>query len=127
MDEPKIWKSRGHQNLLNYPLKYTPFGLSESILGELNLVGFEEAVEKIVKRVCKCHLEISPDVLFEKKPIESACQTESRPQIVCQTCKGLGHYSRDCEVSKFKSKAKFVGRWQPKVSTRTVESQTDFL
>ena len=127
MDEPKIWKFRGHQNSLNYPLKNTPFELSESTLGELNLVGFEEAVEKIVKRVYKCHLEISPDLLFGKKQIESACQTESCPQIVCRTCKGLGHYSRDCEVSKLKSTAKVVGRWQSKVSTRTVESQTDSL
>ena len=127
MDEPKIWKSRGHRNSLNYLLKYAPFGLSESTLGELNLVGFEEVVERIVKRVCKCHLETSLDSLIEKKQIESACQTKSRSQIVCRTCKGLGHYSRDCEVSKLKSTSKFVGRWQSKVSTCTVESQTDFL
>ena len=124
---PKIWKSRSHQSSLNYPLKYTPFGLSESTLGELNLVGFEEAVERIVKRVCKCHFETLPDLLFEEKQIESVCQTGSRPQIMCRTCKGLGHYSMDCEVDNLKSKAKIVEKWQSKVSTRTMESQTDPL
>jgi hypothetical protein len=127
MDQPRIWKSRGHRESLNYPLKYTPFGLSKSTLGELNLVGFEEAVERIVKRVCKCHLETTPDSLFEKKQIESACQTESRPQIVCRNCKGLGHYSRDCEVKTLKSKTKSVEGWKSKVLTRTIGLQTDFL
>ena len=67
MDQPRIWKSRGHRESLNFPFKYTPFGLSESPLGELQIVGFEEAIEKIVKRICKCQLEILVDPSFEKK------------------------------------------------------------
>ena len=85
-------KSRGHRDSLNYPLKYTPFGLSESTLGKLNLVGFEEAVEKVVRQVCKCQFETLSYLLFGEKQIESTYQTESHPQIVCRTCKGLGHY-----------------------------------
>lgn len=74
MDQPKVQKSRGHQDSLNYPLKYTPFGLSENT-GELKLVGFEEVVEKIVKRVCKCQLETLADPSFEKRQSVSTCQT----------------------------------------------------
>ena len=49
MDQPKVWKSRGHQDPLNHSSKYTPFKLSQTHLGNLNLVGFKEAVERIVK------------------------------------------------------------------------------
>ena len=104
MDQPKIWKSRGHRDSLNYHFKYTPFGLSESTLGELNLVGFEEIIEMIVKRVCKGQLGTLADPPFDKKQSVSTCQTESYPQIVCWTCKGLGHFSKDCELNKFKFK-----------------------
>ena len=127
MDQPIIWKSRGHRENLNFPFKYTPFGLSESPLGEVQLVGFEEAVEKIVKRICKCQFKTLSDPLSGKKRIESVCQTESRPQIVCWTCKGLGHYSKDCELNKLKSKVKSVERWKSKVSTRAIGLHTDFL
>ena len=75
MDQPRAWKSRGHRDSLNYPLKYMPFGLSENTLGELKLVGFEEVVEKIVKRVCKCQLETLADPSFEKRQSVRTCQT----------------------------------------------------
>ena len=51
MAQPKVWKSRGHRNSLNHASKYTPFELSQTHLRNLNLVGFEEAVERIVKQV----------------------------------------------------------------------------
>ena len=92
MDQPKVLKSKGHWNLLNYPFQYRSFKNFEPNLGELNLIGFEEAVERVVKQICKCQL--IEDSLFKKKPIESVCQTESHPQIMCWTCNGMGHYSR---------------------------------
>ena len=127
MDQPRIWKSRGHRESLNFPFKYTPFGLSESPLGELQIVGFEEAVEKIVKEICKCQLKPLVDLSVEKKQSLNTCQQEAYPQIVCWTCKGLGHYSKDCELNKLKTKVKSVERWKSKVSTRTIGVQTDFL
>jgi hypothetical protein len=127
MDHSRVWKSRGHRGLINYPLKYTPFGLSENNLGKLNLVGFEETVEKIVRRICKCQLTPLIQSSSGRKRIESTCQKETRPQIVCWTCKGLGHYSRDCAENKTKSKSKIVKRWKSKVLTRTVGLQTAFL
>jgi hypothetical protein len=45
MDQPK-----GHHNSLNYPSKYKPFGISEIGIGDLNLIGFELAIEKIHKK-----------------------------------------------------------------------------
>ena len=72
-------------------------------------------------------LETLIDPLSGKKRIESACQTGSCPHIVCRTCKGLGHYSRDCAVNKLQSKAKIVEMWKSKVSTRTIGLQTDSI
>ena len=120
-------ESRGHQNSLNYPLKYTPFGFSDGTLGELNLIGFEEASERIVKRLCKCHLWTPADPRLENKQIDSTYQTKSHPQIVCWTCKGLWHYLGDCEVNRLESRAKIGKRWKSKVSTHIVGSQTASL
>ena len=52
-------------------------------------------------------LTTSVDPLFKK--------IGSHPRIVCWTCKGLGHYSRDCERNKCKS------------LTRTIKLQIDPL
>ena len=77
-----MWKSRGHRDFLNQSSKYTPFELSQTHLGDLNLVGFEEAIERSVKRVCKCHLETLPDLLFEKKQIECLSNRVTSPNSV---------------------------------------------
>lgn len=110
-----------------YPPRQTPFGILKNNLGEFNPIGFEEAIERIVKRVCECQFKTRVDPLLEKKQIESTCQSQSHPQIVCWICKGLGHCSRDYEVNKLQFQAKFVGELKSKVSTHTIESQIDSL
>ena len=127
MDQPQIRKSGGHPESLNFPFKYTPFGLSESPLGELQIGGFEEVIEKIVKGICKCQLEPLADLSVEKKQSLNFSQQGTYPQIVCWTCKGLGHYSKDCELNKLKFKVKSEEGWKSKISTRTIGLQTDFL
>lgn len=67
MDPPKAWESRGHQNSLNFPSKYTSFGPFETIVGELNLIlGFEKAVERIVVRVFEGQFKIPGDLLLKQ-------------------------------------------------------------
>lgn len=92
MDQPKVWKSRGDQIFSNLPFKYTPFEISNIHLGNLKLVGFEEVVERIVKRVLEREL----------KPLveQSIKKIETYPGVVCWTCKDQGHYSRYCNKHK---------------------------
>lgn len=51
-----------------------------------------------------------------KRIFENTCQTKLHPRIVCWTCKGLGHYSRDCEVNNVSSKLNLWKGWIKRVN-----------
>lgn len=61
MDQPKVWKSRGHRGSPSYSFKYGSFGLSKTTFENLNPTDFEKAVERIVKQVFEC--QIKPQIV----------------------------------------------------------------
>jgi len=95
MDQPKVWRSSGNCERKCPPSQYTTFEISHTRLGDLNLVGFEGAVEGIVKRVLEKELKtLVNKIIRQKKP---------HPRVVCWTCKCQGHYSRDCKKNQYRT------------------------
>ena len=124
MNSTKVWKGDRENYTPNYNFNYRPFGLSKSQLKKVNSLGYEEAVNRILKQVRELELITQEDLIIRECPFD---KNNPRNNIVCWTCKRLGHYSRDCVVSKLKLKAKVIERSKSTLSTRTIGSQTEYL
>ncbi len=88
MDEPKVWKASRDREISNASSESPSFEIAHTQLGHLKLVGFEAAVEQIVRRV------------LDKELTQAIQRPKIYPQIVCWTCRKHGHYSRDCKFNQ---------------------------